>query len=59
VARLSSEIAKALALPEVKQRFADLGTEAVVQDATAFKATISGETKLLSALIRDRKIVVE
>jgi tripartite-type tricarboxylate transporter receptor subunit TctC len=59
VARLSSEIAKALALPEVKQRFADLGTEAVVKDATAFKATISGETKLLSALIRDRKIVVE
>lgn len=57
--RLGSEIAKALALPEVKQRFAELGAEASTQDAAAFKATISGETKLLSALIRDRKIAVE
>lgn len=59
VARLGSEIAKALALPEVKQRFAELGAEAVAQDATAFKATIASETKLLSTLIRDRKIAVE
>lgn len=59
VARLDSEIAKALALPEVKQRFADLGAEPVVQDAAAFKTTIANETKLLSALIRDRKIAVE
>lgn len=59
VARIGSEVAKALALPEVKQRFADLGAEPVAQDAAAFKATIAGETKLLSALIRDRRISVE
>jgi tripartite-type tricarboxylate transporter receptor subunit TctC len=59
LSRLGSEIAKALAQPEVKQRFAELGAEALAQDAAAFKATIGGETKLLSALIRDRKIGVE
>jgi tripartite-type tricarboxylate transporter receptor subunit TctC len=59
VARLGSEIAKALALPEVKQRFAELGAEPVAQDAAAFKATISAETKVLTGLIRDRKIAVD
>lgn len=59
VARLGGEIAKALALPEVKQRFAELGAEPAVQDAAAFKATITHETRLLSALIRDRKIGLE
>lgn len=59
VARLGSEIAKALALPEVKQRFAELGAEPVAQDAASFKANISAETKLLSGLIRDRKIAID
>ena len=59
VARLGSEIAKALALPEVKQRFAELGAEPVAQDAAAFRKTIAGETKLLTALINNRKIAVD
>jgi tripartite-type tricarboxylate transporter receptor subunit TctC len=59
VARIGSEIAKALALPEVKQRFAELGAEPVAQDAAAFRQTIAGETKLLSALINNRKIAVD
>lgn len=59
VAKLGNEIAKVLAMPEVKHRFAELGAEPVAQDANAFKATIHGETKLLSALIRERKIAVE
>ena len=59
VTRLSSEIAKAVALPEVAQRFADLGAEPIAQDAATFRKTITDETKLLSALIRDRQIAVD
>ena len=56
VARLDSEIAKAVAQPDVTQRFADLGVEPVVQDAAAFRKTIANETRVLSALIRERQI---
>ena len=59
VARIGREVATAIALPEVKQRFAELGGEPVAQDAAAFRSTIANETKLLSALIKDRKIVVD
>lgn len=59
VARIGGEVAKAMALPEVKQRFADLGADAVALDAAAFRDTIATETKLLSALIKDRNIVVD
>ena len=58
-ARLEKEIAKAMAQPEVRQRFADLGTEPVVQGAEAFRKTIAAETKVLSALIRERNLVVD
>ena len=59
VARIGSEIAKAMALPDVKQRFADLGADAVVQDAVAFRRTIAQESEVLSGLIRERRIVVD
>jgi len=59
VVRLGSEIAKAMALPDVKQRFADLGADAVVQDAVAFRKTIAQESAVLSGLIRERRIVVD
>ena len=59
VARLSNEIAKAVALPEVAQRFADLGAEPIAQDAATFRKTITDETKVLTALIRDRQIAVD
>ena len=59
VARIGSEVAKALALPEVKARFAELGGEPVALDSAAFRNTIAAETRVLSALIRDRKISVE
>lgn len=59
VARFGSALAKVLALPEVKQRFGELGAEPMAQDAAAFKATIASEAKLLSALIRDRRIAIE
>ncbi len=57
--RLEKEIAKAMAQPEVRQRFADLGTEPVVQETEAFSKTINAETKVLSALIRERNLVVD
>jgi tripartite-type tricarboxylate transporter receptor subunit TctC len=59
VARLGSEIAKAVALPEVAQRFADLGAEPIAQDAATFRKTITDETRVLTALIRDRQIAVD
>jgi tripartite-type tricarboxylate transporter receptor subunit TctC len=59
VARLGAEIAKAIATPEVKQRFADLGVEPVAQDAAAFRNAMSSEGKVLSALIKARRIAVE
>ncbi len=59
VARLGQEIARAVALPEVKQRFAELGAEPVAQDGAAFRKTISEEGRLLAALIRDRRIAID
>lgn len=59
LARLGSEIAKAVALPEVRQRFAELGVEAIAQDAPAFRKTIADETQVLTALIRERHIALD
>lgn len=59
VARLGQEIARAVALPEVKQRFAELGAEPVAQDGVAFRKTIGDEGRLLAALIRDRRIAID
>lgn len=59
LARLGSEIAKAVALPEVRQRFAELGVEAIAQDAPAFRKTIADETQVLTALIRERRIALD
>ncbi|WP_066272003.1 Bug family tripartite tricarboxylate transporter substrate binding protein [Hydrogenophaga palleronii] len=59
VERMSREIGKALALPETKRRYAELGTEPDGQNATAFRAIIDAETKLLSRLIKERNLTVE
>ena len=58
-AQLEKEIVKAMAQPDVKQRFVDLGTEAVVQDSESFRKTIAAETKVLAALIKERNLVVD
>lgn len=57
--RLSRELAKLLASPALKQRFGDLGAEPAALDSPEFKKLLQQEGKTLSALIRDRKIVVE
>jgi hypothetical protein len=57
--RLSSELAKVLAEPALKQRFGDLGAEPAPLDAAAFRKLLDDEGKLLSTLIKDRKISVD
>ncbi len=59
VARLNRELAKALAQPAVKSRYADLGAENVSLDNAEFRNLLASEGKLLSGLIRDQKITVE
>ena len=58
-ARLIRELNKILATPAVKQRFGDLGAEPVPLDTAEFKKLLAQEGKTLSALIKDRKIIVE
>jgi tripartite-type tricarboxylate transporter receptor subunit TctC len=58
-ARLSRELTKVLASQAVKQRFGDLGGEPVALETADFKKLLAQEGKTLSALIRDRKIIVE
>jgi tripartite-type tricarboxylate transporter receptor subunit TctC len=58
-ARLTKEVTKVLAGPALKQRFGDLGAEPVALEAAEFKTLLAQEGKTLSALIRDRKIIVE
>ena len=59
VARLNRELAKALAQPAIKSRYADLGAENVALDTAEFRNLLAAEGKLLSTLIRDQKITVE
>ena len=59
VARMSREIATVLATSDVKRRYAELGTVPDAQDANTFRATIENETKVLSALIKERKLTAD
>jgi tripartite-type tricarboxylate transporter receptor subunit TctC len=47
------------AAPALQQRFGDLGAEPVALETADFKKLFEQEGKTLSALIRDRKIIVE
>jgi tripartite-type tricarboxylate transporter receptor subunit TctC len=57
--RLTRELNKILATAAVKQRFGDLGAEPVALDNAEFRKLLAQEGKTLSALIKDRKIIVE
>ncbi len=59
IARLSRDLATVLAQAPLKQRFADLGAEPAPLDAAAFRRLLDSEGKVLSALIRDRRITVD
>jgi tripartite-type tricarboxylate transporter receptor subunit TctC len=59
IARVTRDLAKALALPAVKSRYGDLGAEATALDTAEFKALLATEGKVLSTLIREQKITVD
>jgi tripartite-type tricarboxylate transporter receptor subunit TctC len=56
IARLNREINKALALPQVKARFLDVGGEAAPMSPAEFKAVARGEAKVFGQVIRERGI---
>jgi len=59
LARMSRELGKALAQPAVKARYADLGAEPIAMDTAEFRKLLADEGTLLSALIKEQKIVVD
>lgn len=59
VARLSKELTKALAAPNVKTRFNDLGAEPISLSTSEFKNLLVNEGKVLSALIKEQKLNVD
>jgi len=59
VSRLNREIAKALLNPNTKTRYEALGAEPVGLDNPDFKKLLTEEGRVLSTLIKERKIVLE
>jgi len=57
--KLNREVNKALQLPDVRQRFTQLGLEVEGGTAEKFDALINAEYKVLSALIRTGAVQVE
>ncbi|MDO8447510.1 MAG: tripartite tricarboxylate transporter substrate binding protein [Rhodoferax sp.] len=58
-ARMGREIAKALAQANTKTRYESLGAEPVGMDTAEFRKLLAEEGRMLSALIKERKIVLE
>jgi tripartite-type tricarboxylate transporter receptor subunit TctC len=59
IARLNRDINKALAVANVKARFLDVGGEATPMSPAEFKGIAQAETKVFSALIKERGIKME
>lgn len=59
VQRLSAELQKALAVPEVKTRLEDFGLEVAPSDGPALARHIQRETEFWHALIKSRHITAE
>lgn len=59
VARLNRELARVLAQPALKQRFADLGAEPAALDQAAFRKLLGEEGRVLTTLIKTQKIAVD
>jgi len=56
VERLSKELAKVLAMPEVKSKFASAGSEVMPRQAKEFAEFVKAESDKWSKVIRDRKL---
>ena len=59
VAKLTSEMGKAINVPEVRARLEDFGLEVVPTDGPALGAFIQTETKFWHSLIKDRRLSAE
>jgi tripartite-type tricarboxylate transporter receptor subunit TctC len=59
VERLSAELAKVLAQPDIKAKFAGVGAEVHYLDAGAFSAFVKGENEKWARLIRERKLQLD
>lgn len=59
VARLSSEMNKAILAPEVKSKLEDFGLEVVPSDGPALGAFVKKETTFWHALIKERQLSAE
>jgi tripartite-type tricarboxylate transporter receptor subunit TctC len=57
IERLNSELAKVLALPDVKARLKDLGLDAFGSTPAQFDSYLRSESKRWGTLIRDQKIL--
>ncbi len=59
VKRLTAEMQKAIALPEVKARLEDFGLEVAPSDGPALGRFVQQETQFWHALIRERKLAAD
>jgi tripartite-type tricarboxylate transporter receptor subunit TctC len=59
IARLNTELAKALGLPDVRARLIEVGLEAVSNSPDAFAAYIRAETEKWARVVKDANIKVE
>lgn len=59
VSRLSAEMNKAIASPELKSKLEDFGLEVLPSDGAALAAFLQKETAFWHALIRERKLSAE
>jgi tripartite-type tricarboxylate transporter receptor subunit TctC len=59
VTRLNTEVNKALAIPDVRQRLTTLGTEVVGGTPQELGATVKAEVDRWTALARDRSLKFE
>ena len=56
LARLNADVVKALATPDVRQRFADIGLDVEPQTPEQFTALIKSETAKWAKVIKDARI---
>jgi tripartite-type tricarboxylate transporter receptor subunit TctC len=59
VAKLNSELVRILHLPEVNERFANLGVEAIPSTQSQFAQTINAEIAKFSKLVKDVGVRIE
>lgn len=59
VAQMNRALTQALALPNTKTRYGDLGAEPVSMSTSEFKSLLASEGALLSKLIKEQKISVD